>query len=158
MGFRTACLLAFYVVAASAATSKSDQAWLADKADEPGVVATGTGLMYKVLVDGPTPGKSPKLNSKTVCNYEGALTDGSVFDSSYARGQTLTFKPKQVIAGWTEAMQLMKEGDTWELYIPSELGYGDSGYAGAIPGKAALVFKLEMIEVKGNEGTYNVIS
>ncbi|KAL3762084.1 hypothetical protein ACHAWU_003823 [Discostella pseudostelligera] len=81
-------------------------------------------------------------------DYSGALIDGTEFDSSYKRGQPLTFAPNQVIRGWTEAMQLMKEGAKWELYIPSELGYGDSGAGGAIPGGAVLVFTLELLKVR----------
>jgi FKBP-type peptidyl-prolyl cis-trans isomerase FklB len=78
------------------------------------------------------------------------LTDGTEFDSSYKRGEPLTFAPNQVIKGWTEAMQLMKEGGKWELYIPSELAYGDNGAGGAIPGGAALIFTLELLEVQGD--------
>lgn len=95
-------------------------------------------------------GKTPTLNSPCDCHYSGTLIDGTEFDSSYKRGQPLTFAPNQVIAGWTEAMQLMKEGGKWELYIPSELAYGDSGAGGAIPGGAALIFELELLTVKGD--------
>ena len=78
----------------------------------------------------------------------GTLIDGTEFDSSYKRGQPLTFAPNQVIKGWTEALQLMKEGAKWELYIKSELGYGDRGAGSTIPAGAVLVFELELLEVK----------
>lgn len=97
----------------------------------------------------PGTGKTPALSTPTKCHYAGTLIDGTEFDSSYKRGEPLTFAPNQVIKGWTEAMQLMKEGSKWELYIPSELAYGDRGAGGAIPGGAALVFQIEMIEVLG---------
>jgi FKBP-type peptidyl-prolyl cis-trans isomerase FklB len=78
------------------------------------------------------------------------LIDGTEFDSSYKRGAPLTFAPNQVIKGWTEALQLMEEGAKWELYIPSELGYGDNGAGGAIPGGAVLIFTLELMEIQDN--------
>ena len=81
---------------AGASTSAADQAWLAEKAAEPGVVTQDSGLLYKVIVDGASPGKSPLSTTKCECNYKGALTDGTVFDSSYARGSTATFAPNQV--------------------------------------------------------------
>merc|ERR1712048_1430610 len=82
---------------------------------------------------------------------EGKLINGTKFDSSYDRGAPLSFAPNQVIKGWTEAMQLMKEGDKWELFIPSELGYGDNGTPGGpIPGKAALHFVMQLVKIKGS--------
>lgn len=95
-------------------------------------------------------GKSPTIDSPCKCHYSGTLIDGTTFDSSYQRGEPLTFAPNQVIKGWTEAMQLMKEGGKWELYIPSELGYGDRGAGGSIPGGAVLIFTLELLEVLGD--------
>ena len=83
------------------------------------------------------------------CHYRGTLTDGTEFDSSYKRGSPATFAPNQVIKGWTEAMQLMKEGDKWELYIPSELAYGDRQRGQYITPGAVLVFELEILAVKG---------
>jgi len=84
-----------------------------------------------------------------ISHYAGTLINGTEFDSSYKRGQPLSFAPNQVIKGWTEAMQLMKEGGKWELYIPSELAYGDSGAGGKIPGGSVLVFTLELLKVSG---------
>lgn len=95
-------------------------------------------------------GKTPTIDSPCDCHYSGTLIDGTEFDSSYKRGQPLTFAPNQVIKGWTEAMQLMKEGGKWELYIPSDLAYGDRGAGASIPGGAALIFTLELLEVKGD--------
>ena len=95
-------------------------------------------------------GKTPTINSPCDCHYSGTLIDGTEFDSSYKRGKPLTFAPNQVIPGWTQAMQLMKEGGKWELYIPSELAYGDNGAGASIPGGAALIFELELLSVKGD--------
>lgn len=136
------------LVAVSAGTNKEGLAFLAKKADEPGVVKLDSGLMYKELVPGKSSDKKAKINTPCVCHYAGTLIDGTEFDSSYKRGQPLTFAPNQVIKGWTEALQLMDEGGKWELYIPSELGYGDRGAGGAIPGGAVLVFTLELLEIK----------
>ena len=92
-------------------------------------------------------GPTPNIDTPCDCHYAGTLIDGTEFDSSYKRGKPLTFAPNQVIKGWTEAMQLMKEGGKWELYIPSELAYGDRGAGGDIPGGAALIFTLELLKV-----------
>eukprot|EP00549_Striatella_unipunctata_P026144 CAMPEP_0118688862 /NCGR_PEP_ID=MMETSP0800-20121206/9154_1 /TAXON_ID=210618 ORGANISM="Striatella unipunctata, Strain CCMP2910" /NCGR_SAMPLE_ID=MMETSP0800 /ASSEMBLY_ACC=CAM_ASM_000638 /LENGTH=176 /DNA_ID=CAMNT_0006586165 /DNA_START=220 /DNA_END=748 /DNA_ORIENTATION=+ len=91
----------------------------------------------------------PKKETKCQCHYEGRLLDGTVFDSSYKRGQPTGFAPNQVIPGWTEAMQLMVEGDKWELYIPSELAYGERGAGSDIPGGATLIFQMEIVEIQG---------
>jgi len=146
-------LFALLCVAASlfavvTATSEEGLAFLKAKGAEEGVVTLPSGLLYKELRPGT--GKTPTLNSPCECDYAGTLTDGSEFDSSYKRGAPLTFAPNQVIKGWTEAMQLMKEGAKWELYIPSELAYGDRGAGASIPGGAALVFTLELLKVKGD--------
>jgi FKBP-type peptidyl-prolyl cis-trans isomerase FklB len=135
---------------ASAGTSADGMKWLAAKGAEEGVTTLPSGLMYKVLESSTNPaGKTPLVGTPCACHYAGTLIDGTEFDSSYKRGSPTTFAPNQVIKGWTEAMQLMKEGDTWELYLPSELAYGDRGAGRQIPGGAVLVFKLNLIEVKG---------
>ena len=131
----------------SPALSEGEQFLQANKSKE-GVITLPSGLQYKVLVEG-SGLKRPLVDTPCDCHYLGTLIDGTQFDSSFDRGKPSTFAPNQVIKGWTEAMQLMKEGDTWELYIPSELAYGDRGAGGMIPGGAALVFKLNMIKVKG---------
>ena len=91
----------------------------------------------------------PRVNTQCDCHYEGKTIDGNVFDSSYKRGSPTSFAPNQVIKGWTEAMQLMVQGDQFEMYIPANLAYGDSGAGGSIPPKAALVFKMELMKIKG---------
>merc|ERR1712153_92908 len=91
-----------------------------------GVISLASGMQYKVLRAGEG-ANHPTVDSPCECHYKGTLIDGSTFDSSYDRGSPTTFAPNQVIKGWTEAMQLMVEGDKWEMYIPSELGYGDRG-------------------------------
>ena len=138
-------LLSILFVTILGGTNEEGLKFLAAKEKEDGVVKLPSGLLYKELVAGT--GKSPSLASPTKCHYRGTLIDGSEFDSSYSRGQPSTFAPNQVIKGWTEAMQLMKEGGKWELYIPSELAYGDRGAGSRIPGGSALVFLLEMIQV-----------
>ena len=141
-------LLATLVALANAGPNEAGLTFLAAKKAEPGVVALPSGLLYKEVRPGS--GKTPTVNSPCDCHYSGKLIDGTEFDSSYKRGAPLTFAPNQVIKGWTEAMQLMKEGGKWELYIPSELAYGDSGAGGLIPGGAVLIFELELLEVKGD--------
>lgn len=131
-----------------AGTSQEGLDFLAAKGKEDGVVTLPSGLLYKEIRAGD--GKTPTINSPCECHYAGTLIDGTEFDSSYKRGAPLTFAPNQVIKGWTEAMQLMKEGGKWELYIPSELGYGDRGAGGQIPGGAVLIFTLELLKVKGD--------
>jgi len=131
-----------------AGTSEEGLKFLAAKKSEDGVVSLPSGLLYKQITAGT--GRTPTLDSPCECHYSGVLIDGTEFDSSYRRGQPLTFAPNQVIKGWTEAMQLMKEGGKWELYIPSELGYGDRGAGALIPGGAVLIFELELLKVKGD--------
>jgi len=110
-----------------------------------GVKTTASGLQYKVVTSGK--GKMPNAESSVTVHYTGKLIDGTVFDSSVERGSPATFGVSQVIAGWTEAMQLMHEGDKWMLYIPSELGYGERGAGGQIPPHSALIFEVELIKV-----------
>lgn len=111
----------------------------------PGVITSKSGLQYKILKEGT--GASPSDTSQVEVNYEGRLIDGTVFDSSYKRGQSATFGCNQVIKGWTEALTMMKEGDVWELYIPYNLAYGERGNQ-SIPPYATLIFKVELIKVK----------
>merc|ERR1711972_767883 len=115
-----------------------------------GVVKLPSGLLYKVLRNG-TGTFHPTVDSPCECNYAGQLINGVEFDSSYKRGEPTTFAPNQVIKGWTEAMQMMVEGDKWEMYIPSELAYGKRGAGGVIPPDAALVFQMELMKIKGNK-------
>ena len=121
------------------------EAYLAENAKKDGVITTASGLQYKVLKEGT--GKSPKATDTVVCHYEGFLTDGTVFDSSVQRGEPAAFPLNGVIAGWTEGLQLMKEGGKTRFFIPYNLAYGEAGAAGAIPPYAALIFDVELIEV-----------
>ena len=135
---------------ASAGSNAKSKKWLAENAKKDGVVTLPSGMQYKVLQTGS--GQShPTVDSSCSCHYHGTLVDGTVFDSSYDRGSPTSFAPNQVIKGWTEAMQMMVEGDIWELYIPSDLAYGDRGSPPKIGGGDALIFKLEMIKINGNK-------
>ncbi len=128
-----------------AAMKKDGENFLAENAKKEGVVTLKSGLQYKVFKEGK--GKKASSSSKVRCNYEGKFTNGQIFDSSYKRGEPAVFGVGQVIKGWTEALQLMSEGSEWELYIPYHLAYGEAGAHGAIPPYAALIFKVELIEV-----------
>lgn len=125
---------------------KEGEAFLAANKTKPGVKTLPSGLQYKVIKEGS--GKTPKAEDSVVTNYRGTLTDGTEFDSSYKRGQPATFPVKGVIPGWTEALQLMKEGSKWELYIPSNLAYGERGAGNTIGPNATLIFEIELISVK----------
>lgn len=138
------CVSLLFTVAA--ATNKEGLDFLAENAKKPGVVTLPSGLQYKVLKQGDGL-YHPSVGTPCSCHYSGQLIDGTVFDSSYDRGEPTTFAPNQVIKGWTEAMQLMVEGDKWELYIPSELAYGDRGSPPKIPGESMLIFQMEIVEV-----------
>merc|ERR1712107_179786 len=120
--------------------------FLAKKAAEPGVTKMPSGLLYKVIKSG-TGTKSPKVDTPCLCHYTGTFIDGKKFDSSRDDGEPLEFAPNQVIAGWTEAMQMMHEGDQWELYLPCELGYGPAGDPPDIPPKSCLVFEMELVKI-----------
>lgn len=130
----------------TAAVRAEGEAFLAENAKKEGVVTLPSGLQYKVLNAGT--GATPKASDSVECYYEGRLIDGSVFDSSYQRGETATFGVTQVIAGWVEALQLMKEGDKWQLYIPYNLAYGERGAGAQIPPYATLIFDVELVKVK----------
>lgn len=119
--------------------------YLEENAKKDGVQVTESGLQYLVLQEGS--GKSPKATDRVKCHYEGMLTDGTLFDSSVQRGEPAVFPLNGVIAGWTEGLQLMKEGGKTRFFIPYHLGYGEAGAAGAIPPYAALIFDVELIEV-----------
>ena len=130
---------------AGAANVEAGAAFLeANKAKE-GVEVTASGLQYKSIKAGE--GATPTAEQTVEVHYEGTLIDGTVFDSSYQRGQTTSFPVNGVIAGWTEALQLMKEGDVWELTIPSDLAYGERGAGGQIGPNSVLNFKVELIKV-----------
>eukprot|EP00586_Coscinodiscus_wailesii_P010762 CAMPEP_0172513236 /NCGR_PEP_ID=MMETSP1066-20121228/250839_1 /TAXON_ID=671091 /ORGANISM="Coscinodiscus wailesii, Strain CCMP2513" /LENGTH=154 /DNA_ID=CAMNT_0013293407 /DNA_START=81 /DNA_END=545 /DNA_ORIENTATION=- len=144
-------LTTLFVVSTSvfASVAEDGRAWLEARSKEDGVVTLPSKLMYKELQAGSGP--SPADDTPCKCHYEGKLYDGTEFDSSYKRGKPIVFSPNQVIPGWKEAMELMNEGAKWELYIPSELGYGLTGAADVIPPEAALHFTLELVEVMAEE-------
>ena len=119
--------------------------YLDKNAKREGVKVTSSGLQYEILEEGN--GKSPSATDIVRCHYEGRLIDGTVFDSSYKRGEPSEFALNQVIKGWTEGLQLMKEGSKYRFYIPYHLAYGSRG-VGNIPPYAALIFDVELIEVK----------
>ena len=109
------------------------------------MVTLPSGLQYQVLKEGD--GKKPKATDKVRCHYEGTLINGTVFDSSYKRGEPAVFPLNQVIAGWTEGLQLMQEGAKYRFFIPYNLAYGERGAGASIPPYAALVFDVELIDV-----------
>ena len=121
------------------------KAFLEENKKKDGVVTLPSGLQYKVLTEGS--GKMPKATDSVTVHYRGTLINGTEFDSSYKRGQPATFQVGKVIRGWTEALQLMKEGAKWQLMIPPQLAYGDRGTS-AIPPNSTLIFEVELISVK----------
>ena len=131
---------------AGKAAKAAGEAFLAENGKKDGVVTLPSGLQYQVLKEGN--GKKPSATDQVVCHYEGTLIDGTVFDSSYQRNQPATFGLNQVIAGWTEGVQLMQEGAKYRFFIPYNLAYGERGAGAQIPPFAALVFDVELIEVK----------
>ncbi len=132
--------------AAGGENKEAGEAFLADNKDKEGVKTLPSGLQYMVLKEGT--GKSPSASDTVTTHYHGTLIDGTTFDSSYDRGQPATFPVNGVIAGWTEALQLMKEGSKWRLFIPSDLAYGSQGAGDVIGPNSALIFDVELLSVK----------
>lgn len=132
--------------AGSGSDNKAEgEAFLAENKNKPGVTTLPSGLQYEVLQEGS--GKKAGPRSSVTTHYHGTLINGKVFDSSYQRGEPATFGVNQVIAGWTEALQLMSEGSKWRLYIPSNLAYGSRGAGGAIGPDSTLIFDVELLKV-----------
>ena len=129
----------------AAEQQKNAAVFLANNAKQPGVKVLTSGLQYKVLKTGNGP--SPKATDTVSTHYHGTLVDGTVFDSSVQRGTPAQFPVNRVIPGWTEALQLMKVGDKWQLVIPSKLGYGDRGSPPVIPPSATLIFEVELLDI-----------
>ena len=127
------------------AAREEGERYLAENAKKQGVVTLPSGLQYQVLREGN--GRRPKATDKVKCHYEGFLVDGTLFDSSVQRGEPAVFGLQQVIAGWTEGLQLMQEGAKYRFFIPYLLAYGEGGAGAAIPPYATLVFDVELIEV-----------
>jgi len=119
--------------------------FLAENSKKQGIVVTGSGLQYEVITQGNGP--KPTASDTVRVHYEGTLTDGTVFDSSYSRGEPIEFSLSDVIPGWTEGLQLMNTGSAYRLFIPSDLGYGSYGAGGQIPPYATLVFEVELIDI-----------
>lgn len=130
---------------AGKAVREDGERFLAENAKKEGVTVLPSGLQYMVLKEGE--GKKPKATDKVKCHYEGTLPNGTVFDSSYRRGEPAVFPLNGVIAGWTEGVQLMAEGAKYRFFIPYHLAYGERGAGQSIPPYAALVFDVELIEV-----------
>jgi FKBP-type peptidyl-prolyl cis-trans isomerase FklB len=124
-------------------------AFLAENKKKEGVKTLPSGLQYKVITEGT--GKTPQAADTVTVNYRGTLMDGTEFDSSFKRGQPASFPVNGVIKGWTEALQLMKEGAKWQLFIPTDLAYGDKGAGGTIGPNAVLIFDVELISIKEAE-------
>ena len=124
---------------------EAGEKYLADNAKKDGVITLPSGLQYQVLKEGN--GKKPSAKDSVKCHYEGFLIDGTVFDSSVQRGEPAVFGLQQVIAGWTEGLQLMQEGAKYRFFIPYRLAYGEGGAGSSIPPFAALIFDVELIEV-----------
>lgn len=129
----------------SAANIEQGKAFLDENAKKEGIVTLPSGLQYEILEVGE--GDKACATDQVKCHYEGKLIDGSVFDSSYKRGEPATFGVNQVIPGWVEALQLMPAGSKWRLYIPSELAYGAQGAGDVIPPHSTLVFDVELLDV-----------
>jgi len=125
---------------------KEGEEFLAENSKKEGVVTLPNGLQYKIIKEGT--GRSPQRSDKVKVNYRGTLINGTEFDSSYKRGQPATLGVDKVIKGWTEALQLMKEGAQWTLYIPSDLAYGERGAGGSIGPGQTLVFEVELISIE----------
>ncbi len=122
-------------------------AFLEENKKRPGVITTASGLQYEVLKRGDSTSARPTTADKFVANYAGTLIDGTEVDNSYKRGQPLILPVTQVIAGWTEALQLMHIGDKFKIYLPSDIGYGDRG-SGKVPGGATLIFEMELLGIE----------
>jgi len=132
--------------AKTAGAKSNGLAYLAENSKKPGVTITSTGLQYEVMKRGTGP--KPTASDKVKTHYHGMLTDGTVFDSSVDRGEPISFQVGGVIAGWTEALQLMSVGDKWRLVIPSELAYGARGAGAKIPPHSTLVFEVELLGIE----------
>lgn len=126
---------------------KAGEAFLATNKTKAGVKTTPSGLQYEVLTQGTGP--TPTAEDTVVCNYRGTLIDGTEFDNSYKRGEPLTISVGGVISGWTEGLQLMPAGSKYKFYIPQQLAYGTMDRGGPIPPGSALIFEVELLEVKG---------
>jgi FKBP-type peptidyl-prolyl cis-trans isomerase FkpA len=124
---------------------QSEITFLAENSKKTGIIITGSGLQYEIISEGN--GARPSYDSLVRVHYEGTLTDGTVFDSSYARGNPVEFPLNQVISGWTEGLQLMSIGSKYRFYIPSDMGYGSEGIPPQIPPYSTLIFEVELLNI-----------
>lgn len=138
----------------AAAAKKEGAEFLAKNKLRPGITTLPSGLQYEVMREGTGP--MPTDTSNVQVNYKGMLLSGAEFDNSYKRGTPLDMNVGQVIKGWTEALQLMKEGAKWKIYIPSDLAYGDRGAGGTIPPGATLIFEIELLKVNGSSNNNTI--
>lgn len=129
----------------SEANIAAGQAFFAENRNKPGVIETGSGLQYRVIEAGQ--GASPLAVDQVKVHYRGRLMDGTEFDSSYQRGEPAVFPVNRLIPGWTEALQLMKPGSHWEVYVPEQLAYGKKSPSRDIPPSSLLIFEMELLEV-----------
>ena len=135
-----------YVMNLSAKAKEEGEKFLAENAKREGVKVTTSGLQYEVLEA--TLGQKPKATDTVKVHYEGTLIDGTVFDSSYKRGESISFPLNGVIKGWTEGLQLMSVGSKYKFFIPYQLAYGESGAGASIPPYAALIFTVELLGIE----------
>jgi FKBP-type peptidyl-prolyl cis-trans isomerase FklB len=131
------------------ANLKAAEEFLAKNKSAPGVTTTASGLQYAVIASGAGDGVKPSASSIVQVNYEGKLLDGTVFDSSFARGQAAEFPVGQLIDAWIEALQLMRPGDEWTIWVPPSIGYKEAGSPGAIPPNALLIFRMRLEKIVG---------
>lgn len=131
---------------------KASAEYMAKVVKEPGVQMLPSGVAYKIVRSGPANGLRPALSDEVKVHYEGKLIDGKVFDSSYERGQPAAMPLQGLIPAWQEALQLMRPGDEWVLYVPPAQGYGAEGAGGTIPPNAALIFRIELIDILPGPG------
>ena len=124
---------------------QAGEAFLAENATKEGIQTTDSGLQYRIVEEGSGP--TPTISDTVRCHYAGTLIDGTEFDSSYKRGQPAEFPVSGVIAGWTEALQMMPAGSKWEVFLPSEIAYGSRGAGGAIGPNETLVFTIELLDI-----------
>lgn len=140
-----------FVAKVSEENKKKSEAFLLQNKEKEGVVTLTSGLQYKVLQKGPGTGMHPTPLDVVKIHYRGTFTDGRVFDSSYQRGQPVSFPLNRVIAGWSEIVQMMHVGDKWEVYIPPYLAYGENGFGPEIGPNTALIFEIELLGINEAE-------
>lgn len=127
------------------------EAFLADNAEKEDIVVTDSGLQYRIITQG-TGDRQPTANDMVTVHYKGTFVDGTEFDSTYEREEPFNIRVKNLIEGWSEALQLMSEGSRWELYIPADIAYGEEGQEPYVGPNATLIFEVELLEIEGEEG------